>query len=191
MRIGTWIRRAAIGTAVAGLVTIAAGGSAQADLWGPYASANNAYWGQATGDVLRPGDVSNEVGFWEAVLVNYGQVPWQKLDGWYWGGANEYTYQGTKNVQAFWGLTADGVVGPGTWAESARWTHTAYYGGQTTVTWFPFGSNQSAFTGQQIVGGTFAGYWGWSSCYANGGGFINTNTKSNPLTIANGHWCGP
>jgi len=185
MRVGTWLRRAAIGTAVAGLVTIAAGGNANADLWGPYAATNNAYWGQATNDVIRAGNVSNEVGFWQAALANYGQLPTNRVNGWFWAD----TTQGTRNVQAFWGLGADGVVGRATWTESARWTHTAYYGGQTSYTWFPFGSNQSAFSGQQIVGGTFAGYWGWSSCYANAGAFTNTNT--NNLAVHNGHWCGP
>jgi hypothetical protein len=187
MRVGTWIRRAAIGTAVAGLVTIAAGGNAHADLWGPYASANNAFWGQATGDVIgwRYNSTSNEVGFWQAALANYGQLSTGGIDGRF----GQYTHNGTANVQAFWGLYADGIVANGTWAESARWTHTAYYGGQTTYTWFPFGSNQSAFAGQQIVGGTFAGYWGWASCYVNGVGFNNTNTTLSPLN--RGHWCGP
>jgi hypothetical protein len=169
-----------------GILSVASSSPAQADLWGPYAATNNAYWGQATTDVLRVSSVrTNENGFWEAALLNYGQIPWFYLDGQY--GTDEFN--GTVNVQRFWRIGVDGQVGPQTWTEASRWTHTAYYGGQTTYTWFPFGSNQSAFTGQQIVGGTFAGYWGWSSCYANGGGFMNTNTTNN--AIVNGHWCGP
>lgn len=92
-------------------------------------------WGTGHYDVLGVSHVNrgNIVGLWQAFLFSYNQVPCSKFDR-VFGSA---TAQGTRNLQGFWGLTADGVVGQNTWTEAGSWLEMYGDDGFLTTYWNP------------------------------------------------------
>jgi hypothetical protein len=162
--------------------------SASADIWGPPAAPTSApsyqgvdaRWDEATTNVLGVGRTTsgNIVGFWQAYLNQMGQLPCASQTG-YW---NSGSTTGTKNLQTFFGITSDGLVGPQTWDASARWVvYVSSIGGYFQVK-APGNASANLF-GQAGSGAPFAGYW-----YFEGAKFnptwtwINTNLGTPTFT---------
>lgn len=150
-----------IALAVTAVVTVAS--PASADLWGPTASTSppDTKWGQATSNVLGYGYITNAniVGLWQGYLQSVGQLPCNGINGAF-GSA---TYTGTKNLQTFWGITADGIVGNQTWSTASQWTQYVApdYNNQRTFKNLFVASPTTLF--HQQKSGVFQGYWHWSS----------------------------
>jgi hypothetical protein len=152
VRAAIFTRRTVIAVAVTVVILAMGTTSADADLVG------QRDWQLATNDVLGQSYVNtgNVVGFWQAFIATYGQLPCQGgIDG-HFGPA---TAQGTRNVQSFLGLAGDGIVGPNTWHTASDWLFKAGGDGFLTTYWEPnYGDNPFA-TYTYVYGGP----WYWES----------------------------
>lgn len=111
------------------------------------------YWGDGNYHVM-PTQVSsgNMVGFWQSFLLAYNQFPCSGLDGSY----GSQTTAGTKNIQAFFGLTKDGVAGKNTLNAASHWLHSAGSDGFVTTYWAP---NSSSGTWWPLYAYVYGGSW--------------------------------
>lgn len=93
------------------------------------------HWGQGAHHLLGAGHLTqgNQVALWQSFILTYNQIPCTGLDGIY----GPQTTQGTRNIQAFFGLTRDGIVGPNTWNAASGWLHMAGTDGFITTYWTP------------------------------------------------------
>jgi hypothetical protein len=102
---------------------------------------------------LNTGD---QVGMWQAFLFDWTQIPCSSFDG-IFGSA---TAQGTRNVQAFWGIPADGVVGAQMWATAGNWL--AIYGNDGFSTyWHNPWSHRTNLSGEGEYQYIYGGNWNW------------------------------
>jgi peptidoglycan hydrolase-like protein with peptidoglycan-binding domain len=148
--------------AVVAVSLVSVPGTAHADVWGPVTyDPHDALWDEGTHDVLGYGGVraANIVGFWQAFLRSYNLVDCTGVDG-YWG---PQTDQGTRNIQRFFGLPDDGVVGSRTWNAASHWVdYVGTENGQRKYTPM-FSDSVDPATYYQNIGDPFRGYWFWNT----------------------------
>ena len=120
---------------------------------------SNANWAQAShGEVLGTNNINvgDVIAFWQGFLASYTAVACPSgIDG-HFGSA---TASGTRSIQSFFGLTADGVVGPNTWKAAGGWLEWGM-GSNGYESWTPFGSSHAQI---HYAHATPNGAWKWQS----------------------------
>jgi Putative peptidoglycan binding domain len=164
-----------------GLVALGVGGVPQASATGlsSTTTSTNANWvAAAHGEQLgqsqtNTGDV---VAFWQGFLASYNQLSCPGgIDGHY--GPN--TASGTKALQNFWSLTADGVVGTSTWNVAGTWLD--FHPGGAYDTWTPFMSTHIVVTYANVHSN---GAWKWTSPAVSDGNWHGSDTPGITFTQA-------
>lgn len=117
-------------------------------------------WGYGQYDVLSTSLVNtgNQVGMWQAFLFSYNQIACSKFDG-VFGPA---TRQGTMNLQAFWGISSDGIVGQNTWRTAFGWLYIVGDDGFTTQ-FRPAYAHRGLLNGLGRFGYPYGGAWNWNA----------------------------
>lgn len=169
----------AAAAAAGGLVVLGSVGAPYASgtgLSGP-TSGSNGNWAQAAhGMVLgqsntNTGDV---IGFWQGFLASYGYIPCPSgIDGRF----GPSTAAGTKQLQRFFSLGQDGVVGSGTWGAAGSWL--SFNPGSTFDTFTPIGATRNAVTYANIHSN---GAWKWTSPVVSDGGWHSSDTPGISFT---------
>jgi hypothetical protein len=118
-------------------------------------------WGQGQYDVLGTSYVNHgdQVGMWQAFLFSYDQIACTQEDGIFGSG----TAQGTRNLQAFWGITSDGVVGHNTWSTASSWLSKYGDDGFLTTYYVPAFASRGWIDGIGQFYYVYGGGWTWDS----------------------------
>lgn len=166
--------RVAIATVVVSLLLVTSAPSAGANPIG-----GSRYWGDGNYHVM-PSQVSvgNMVGFWQAFLLAYNQIPCSRLDGHY----GSQTAAGTRNIQAFFRLRSDGIAGRNTLNAASHWLHSAGSDGFATTYWAPnFGSGPY----WPLYAYVFGGGWYFEVPHATDPFEVNFNSNHPAIGFAN------
>jgi hypothetical protein len=179
-------KRRTIGRGIKAAAVAAGGLAALGSVGAPYASATglagptsngNGQWAQAAhGEVLGQSNVNtgDVVAFWQGFLASYGYVACPSgIDG-HFGPA---TAAGTKQLQKFFSISQDGVVGSGTWGAAGSWL--TWSPGTTFDTFQPIGASRVAVVYANVHSN---GAWKWTSPVVSDGGWHGSDTPGISFT---------